>query len=547
MATGNSDSDMHVFLWACKKGDLDKVNMLLESGVNPNSVIEHAYGFGNHSINPLLTACTEGHFNVVETLLKSGANPNVIIEIHVSHKNFYFDDHFSTITPLLAACKKGCLNIVEALLEAKADPNGVNKKCIFPLIVAAYTDRADITRCLIMAGADPNKRSIAKLSSRSEKYIMKPTSCDAVEILLKGKADPNTVKTWGRCYLTPLLIAISFMYTCVWDETYEYHYINAKGKTALHFASNKDVVKALLEANVDPNVPDDNGMTPLLRACLAITDKVTAVGVIKLLLQYGADLNSKIQCDEKQGKVELYGAGDAYRSVPVVEMLEINNATHGEVALHIAIVRGFSEAVEVLLTEGKISPDITFENGKTPLIIACDSHVAQVVLALIKCRANPNLADNDGTTPLIVACYRFSDNAIIFALLKAGADLTKSSKYGITPLIGACVLGCANIVTILLEAGADFTVAEEKHGRTPLIIASEHGHCEVMSLLLKAGADFEKGDNNGNTPLIQACRRNEQQAVSMLLNAGADPNKADHDGTTPLIAALSSIYGRNNN
>ena len=541
MATGNSDSVCDLFLEACEKGDLDKVNTFLEFGVDPNVVIEN---WPRNSIRlwdaltPLLAACNKGHLNIVKALLKSGANPNVCVST-------FERNYFRTITPLLAACRMGSLNIVEALLQAKANPNGVNKKCQFPLMVAAYTGRADIIRSLVQAGAHPNKRYTA---SYFDLRIINP-SCDVVEILLKHKANPNTAITKpGSRYITPLLAAIC-------DKTYDDDG-KGTGKIALHFASNKDVVKALLEADVNPNAPDDNGMTPLLTACLAITyDEVRAVGVIKLLLQYGADLNSKIQsvCDEEQ--LELYGAtvDDAHGRARAVKIFELDGATHGEAALYSAIVRGFSEAVEVLLTaefEGKISPDVTYEkfNSKTPLIIACDNRHAKVVLALIKCRANPNLADNDGNTPLIVACCKFSDNIAISVLLEANASLTKSNKYGVTPLIAACEVGRTNVVTKLLECefetGAKTVNLSKKCGKTPLIIASKHGHCEIMSLLLEGGADLDKCDNNGRTPLIEACRHNQHQAVSMLLNAGADPNMADHDGTTPLIAACA--YAGNN-
>ena len=546
MATGNSDSDL--FLEACEKGDLDKVNTFLKSGVDPNVVIEKAQPLSDNYINsimlwvtrvrrltPLLAACNKGHLNIVEALLKFGANPNITIETPLICVSDFEQNYFNTITPLLAACRIGSLNIVEVLLQAKANPNGVNKNHMFPLMVAAYIGRANIIRSLVQAGAHPNKRYTA---SYFDFRIIKP-SCDVVEILLKHKANPNTAITKGSryMYITPLLAVIC-------DKTYH----DGGNKTALHFASNKDVVKALLEANVDPNVPDDNEITPLLTACLAITDKVTAVGVIKLLLQYGADLNSKIQCDEKQGKLlELYGAtvDDAYGTAQAVKVFELDGATQGEAALYSAIVRGFSEAVEVLLTESKllISPDVTYEkfNGKTPLIIACDNCHAKVVLALIKCKANPNLADNDGNTPLIVACCKFSDNIAISALLEADASLTKSNKHGVTPLMAACEVGCTNVVTKLLECetGAKTVNLSKKCGKTPLIIASKHGHCEIMSLLLEAGADLDKCDNNGKTPLIKACRHNQHQAVSMLLNAGADRNMADHDGTTPLIAACA--------
>lgn len=60
-----------------------------------------------------------------------------------------------------------------------------------------------------------------------------------------------------------------------------------RGDTLLHFpAYGYDVFKVLLENNVDPHVPDQEGKTPLHHATNAIGEKIN---IIELLLQYGAD------------------------------------------------------------------------------------------------------------------------------------------------------------------------------------------------------------------------------------------------------------------
>ena len=516
-------------------------------------------GSGRDNVNRFLRACENGDLDRVNTFLNSGTiNPNITSHYYMRS----YDEDIRSVTPLLVACREGHLNIVEALLEAKADPNGVNlEKCVFPLIVAAYTGRADIIKCLVKAKADPHKRCIKNVSSHFNVYQMK-YSCDVVESLLKAKADPNAAYKVGTgshidrsggglgCNIdtlltvTPLLAVVCF--------TMGYRHVNehntriqwsGEGKTALHFASaydNQDVVNALLEAGANPNACDSKGYTPLSVACLVVSDDATSSSTIKLLLQYGADLNINMQ------------DGTAFSSASnMVDtgILEIDGATQGEAALYAAIARGFNEVVKVLLTIGKVSPNnIIYKNGKTPLILACNKHHSQVVLTLIKGGANPNLAEDDGNTPLTVACH--SDNvSIVSDLLNAGADITGANKDGITSLIAACTQGHADIVTILLKAGADFTVSDNS-GRTPLIAASERGHHEAISILLAPdiNADPNLVDNDGRAALRAAidCRHDtctagdQLQAVSILLKAGADPNIADHNGTTPLIAACNN-------
>ena len=501
METGNSGSghdNAHrqiEFLGACANGDLDRVNAFLNSGtINPNT---------SHYV--------------------------------LSHK---YDEDIQFVTPLLVACREGHLNIIEALLEARANPNGVNEKCVFPLIVAAYIGRADIIKCLVKANADPHKCCITNVSSHFNNYQMKH-SCNVVEILLKAKANPNTAYKVGIgshvdtvLTVTPLLAVICF--TMDYRHANEHNTCirwNGEGKTALHFASaydNQDVVNALLEAGANPNACDSRGYTPLSVACLVVSDDATSSSTIKLLLQYGADLHINIQ----DGTKYVYSAMDA-------GFLEIDGATQGEAALYSAIARGFNEVVKILLA--KVSPNIAYKNGKTPLILACNKRHTQVVLTLIEGGANLNLAEDDGSTPLIAACH--SDNvSIVSDLLNAGADITRVNKDGITSLIAACTQGHADIINTLLKAGADFTLSDNS-GRTPLIAASEHGHHKAMSMLLESGADPNIVDNNGRTALRAAieCRHGiaSVQAVSILLKAGADPNIADHNGTTPLIAACA--------
>jgi hypothetical protein len=62
---------------------------------------------------------------------------------------------------------------------------------------------------------------------------------------------------------------------------------NAKGQSLLHVADNTQAVEFLLAANLDPNLADTEGRTPLMRFRSATTNR--------LLIQAGADVNLRDQ------------------------------------------------------------------------------------------------------------------------------------------------------------------------------------------------------------------------------------------------------------
>ncbi|WYZ44009.1 hypothetical protein EsH8_VII_000445 [Colletotrichum jinshuiense] len=88
---------------ACFKGHLELVQLLLDSGINPD--VQNAK-FGD----PLGAASYGGHINIVQLLLKGGATVNASFSIYGG--------------PLLAASIKGHNQVVQTLLDHRADPNG---------------------------------------------------------------------------------------------------------------------------------------------------------------------------------------------------------------------------------------------------------------------------------------------------------------------------------------------------------------------------------------------------------------------------------------
>jgi len=142
---------------------------------------------------PLLAAVDKARTAMVERILRAGANPNFS-----SWEN----------PPLFYAVGRGP-QIVAALLKHGADPNFVNQAGYTPLFGVT---QPEILQLLLDHKADPNKGSnpLTELLRRRQSSlrvppspgVLEPPDYPAIELLLKGGANPNAAYTDGRRLLT---------------------------------------------------------------------------------------------------------------------------------------------------------------------------------------------------------------------------------------------------------------------------------------------------------------------------------------------------------
>eukprot|EP00919_Chromeraceae_sp_WS-2016_P024341 GHVR01057574.1.p1 GENE.GHVR01057574.1~~GHVR01057574.1.p1 ORF type:complete len:209 (+),score=43.86 GHVR01057574.1:165-791(+) len=98
-------------LKACNDGRVDLVEILLELGVDINSIDGDTH-------TPLYRACVSGHINVVKFLLDRGANIELpLAKVHMN-------------TPLIGACYHGLLEVVKLLVDNGADIHYKNIVCL---------------------------------------------------------------------------------------------------------------------------------------------------------------------------------------------------------------------------------------------------------------------------------------------------------------------------------------------------------------------------------------------------------------------------------
>jgi ankyrin repeat protein len=191
-------------------------------------------------------------------------------------------------------------------------------------------------------------------------------------------------------------------------------------------------------------------------------------------------------------------------------------------------------------------------DGSTPLLLACDHALEDVVADLCALGADVNVnsrglkgaasAPTDGAgapTPLLVAC-RSGDAAIASLLLGAGADGdggVSDASGDAVPLVWACFHDMADVAVALCKLRVD-TTPTDAEGFTSLAWAADHGAAGVIRELLAAGAPVDTVCK-GWTPLMLACVGRHTDAALALVQGGASVNAvaADGSGSTPLSLA----------
>ncbi len=133
-----------VFIEAAVIGDLVKVRLLLDKGVD----INHRDEMG---ITALMFAVEKGHAEVVTLLLNAGADIH-----HQDEKG---------ITALMVAAEKGCVAIIKLLLDAGADINLQNSWGGSALILATDFGHVDTIKLLQTYAADIHQEGYRRISN----------------------------------------------------------------------------------------------------------------------------------------------------------------------------------------------------------------------------------------------------------------------------------------------------------------------------------------------------------------------------------------------
>jgi ankyrin repeat protein len=199
-------------------------------------------------------------------------------------------------------------------------------------------------------------------------------------------------------------------------------------------------------------------------------------------------------------------------------------------ALHIAIRNNKPLAALDLIQHGA---SVNAENGRavTPMVLACQNGMYQVVQELYKRGACIQQSSHSGSTPLIQACH-FGHLDIVHFLIFHGANIQTPNFHNTTPLMRAAQEGHYEICALLLKHGANVNCRNTEH-MSALMLAAQRGHAKVCQLLIDKGhAELNATTMQSSTPLMLACKRGHAEVVQVLLTAGCELSIRDSRGRT---------------
>ena len=409
-------------MFASRNGHLQVVDLLLKQNADPN--VQNLKGW-----TALILASGYGDPCLVEILLKKGADPN----IHA----------IDGLTALIIASINGHLQIVALLLKACADPNSCSGQGWTALMFAIFKDNLQLAELLLKERADPNAYS-------NEGWTALMFACFAgclqlVELLLKEKSNSNVHnnKGWtalmfssenGHLQITEILL----------KENADPNAHNNEGCTPLMFASHNGhlhIVELLLKENADPNAHSNTGWTALLLA-----SKNGHSNVVVMLLQYKANPHIEIRkhldsftIATAEGNTDVVNAflnhsEIRYESlsmgwysacqlghVPMITLLSKRvDIVSNQTDLLISCAEGDLGTVIDQLMSGKMTPDVQFIHGVTPLMISSSCGHTVTLEALIQSGANINKTEESGYTALDYAELANQDTTRVLLLQHGG-------------------------------------------------------------------------------------------------------------------------------
>lgn len=335
---------------------------------------------------------------------------------------------------------------------------------------AAYTGSLGVATLLLEKGVNIEATSDQTDGGNTVLYCAAARGdLKMTQLFLDFEANVNaTASRWGRTALHGAVCS-------------RFYKRDGCSKSFLRSQESLAVTRLLLDKGADVALRAFNHETILHRAaCVGYSE------VIDLLIQRGANLESRVRC---------------------------------ETPLMIAAKKGHAEATQVLLRRGaKVDA------------VAPQSRATALVMAVQGCLDRSNGLGVTGSTMTAIS-----------ALIHHGADINGCGGDR-PPLCIASCKGCVPLVELLLEYGADVELRNAQ-GRTQLQLvcteASRGEHWWVMSLLLDHEANVNTPSRDGETSLATICRNDCERPlwvrlflVQRLVQRGADVDGRDSRGQT---------------
>lgn len=413
-------------------------------------------------------------------------------------------------TPLHYAVYNDDVALVESLLKAGAKPSVANKYGSTPLLEAAVRGNPVVIEKLLKAGADSNQgnadgqTALLIVSRTSNVTVAKLLISHGAQVNVTEHWHDQTPLMWAAAEKQPAMVKLLLDHGAKVDARSRLNHwtrmVTAEpraqmrdvgGFTPLLYAAREgclECVKVLLAGHADINLPDPEGVTPLI---MALTNFHFDIGAYMV---------------SKKANVNTW---DWWGRTPLWATVDLNTIPHGGRPDRPSLDDTTSVKMLEILLDAGANPNVQLKLFPPYRAVGPDRG-ADLMLTM-------------GATPLLRAA-KAADVAAIRLLLAHGADPNLPNIQGVTPVMAAAGLGSNEIDT------------RGRFKTQPDQIAS-------IDLLVKGGADINAHDNRGQTALHGAALFGYDDVIKDLVAHNANVNAKDEKGMTPLDSAMGRAGG----
>ena len=383
-------------------------------------------------------------------------------------------DENLNIPPLAWSVLHGQTEAARLLIENGADVNIKDDDGSIPLHGAVVFGRADVAKLLIENGANLQARNNDGGTPADALHLDWRTTT-FIGGLVGVEVEKNVdVMQSGRNEIAKLFGVKEFNSKDI---------PSTQNLSEAVFTGDLAAVKQALTDGADPSAMDpQSGSTMLATAAL-----MGHTEIVKLLLEHGADVNTK--------------------------------SRDGGTALHAAAFLGRIETVKFLLEKGA-DANLRSNIGGTPMDGAkLDWEFTKAIIGMLQIEVN-EAEVKAGRTKVIELLSEQPKNA------SPSHNLWK-----------AAATGDLSAIKDALGDSADLNALDSQSGITPLGWAALNGQAEAAKLLIEKGADVNARNRDGTTSLHSAAFLGRIGTVKLLLENGADTTLRSNDGSTPTDVA----------
>ena len=502
--------------------DFDSVDVgkvLLDHGARPNApndsgqtVLIRAINHWVRTGSLYLPIDDDRELAFVRLLIERGADINAV-------------DSLGMTAAWHAACGYDSSKILQLLLQHGASVKGALKN--------GDTILTSIT------GATPTFVGWARHYDAAECAKIDANMAEKIHLLVGAGADINKP---GWREMSPLLQALWIgnpaMALALIDSGADVQVRDKDGNTTLATAVamgawgapiSVDVVKALLDKSVNPNLPylrpgEDQKMggPPSLVKDAVELAAVRALGepdeaahasrlAVATLIERGGRVSSGNDATaEKWLKAAALGNLNQLQALREQGVSVDQADANGWTALLFSLGLRNDAVTEWLLNQGASLTTATTE-GFNPLWFAVADQKEDLVTRILQAGADPTKMPYGDS--MIDIAYERGNNTILRQLVEAGA---KSSTLSVFRCIQ---YGDPTTAQFLIDHGAPVDPDDNEEHRGNVYWAVDYNQPEILKMLLDHGADPTRRTTYNETPLSDAQRRNNLQMVEMLTDA----------------------------